>query len=190
MTLIEIADLIFNNSTQVSFGTSEIWADDTFKANWFKNQKLQRPNAGGLYWFLTDATITDEIRPQTLTAKGCDFGLTSRTNLEIFHSNLLTNINSLGLRVIYNGHENNVMDRVRQHFSLSNQNTGALGIRHYNLSDKNWILKYFTINDISSLRQDQTVQQIILNLLQSKTGRIALENAWRIQNGWPILCKE
>lgn len=190
MTFIEIADRIFNHSNQVNFGTNENWQNDVFRATWFTNLNQPRPNAPGLYWFLTDSVITNIERPISLPNKGCDFDITTRNNLQTFSPTLLSGLNENGLKVVYNGHENNVMSRVRQHFSLSNHRTGALGLNHYNLSNKNWTLRYFTTNDIGILGLDNSVQDVLLNLLNSKTGRTALENAWRIKNGWPILCKE
>ncbi|PJX22780.1 hypothetical protein CAP47_07070 [Psychroflexus sp. S27] len=191
MTFIEIADKIFNNSNQVIFGTNDNWQIDVFKANWFTYLDKPRPNAPGLYWFLTDSNITKIERPTSLPNKGCDFEITTKNNLQIFPNYLLSELNVNGLKVVYNGHENNVMNRVRQHFNLSNNNTGALGIKHYKLlSNKNWVLKYFTTKDIGALGLDNSAQDVILNLLNSKTGRSALENAWRIKNGWPILCKK
>lgn len=190
MTFIEIADRLFSSSNRVSFGSNENWRNDVFTSLWFTNLKQPKPNAPGLYWFLTDSDITKIERPISLPDRGCDFDITTRNNLHTFPITLLSGNNSNGLKVVYNGHENNVMSRVRQHFSLSNNNTGAIGINHYNLSYKNWILKYFTINDIGNLEIDKFAQNVIRNLLNSKTGRTALENAWRVKNGWPLLCKE
>lgn len=87
------------------------------------------------------------------------------------------------------------MNRVRQHFVLSEENdkTGALGIRHYTDFSKNkWILRYFTTNEIEELSSALTPKEseLIKSLLDSKTGRNALESAWRAQFGWPILCKQ
>lgn len=47
-------------------------------------------------------------------------------------------------------------------------------------SYKSWILRYFAINDIKRLEIDELHKELISKLLKSKTGRIALENAWRI----------
>jgi hypothetical protein len=190
MTFTGIADRLFSSSNRVSFGSNENWHNDIFTARWFTNLNQPKPNAPGLYWFLTDSDITNIDRPISLPNKGCDFNQTTRNNLQTFPITLLSRNYANGLKVVYNGHENNVMSRVRQHFSLSNNNTGAIGINHYNLSNKNWILKYFTINDIGNLGIDDSAQNAILNLLNSKTGRTALENAWRVKNGWPLLCKE
>jgi hypothetical protein len=189
LNLIEIADLIYNNANQVSFGSREQWDLNTFKSQWYLNLNQPQPNSNGLYWFLTDTDLTIFERPITLPKNGCDYSLVANYNINTFTSSLLSPVNKEGLIVVYNGHESNVMNRVRAHFSLSNHRTGALGIKHYNNSDKNWILRYFTIKDIDCLEIDEIQQEVILNLLKSKTGRVALENAWRIKNGWPKLCK-
>lgn len=188
MTLIEIVDQIYSNSHEVNFGSVDNWDRETFTADWFSARDQSRPNTPGLYWFLTDADIIDIERPILLPERGCDFGETARSNLQSFAPSLLVSANSSGLTVVYNGHRGDVGERVRTHFHLANNSTGALGIRHYNHSNSNWILKYFTTSDIPSLSIENP--EIISNLLHSKTGRTAVENAWRIKNGWPILCKE
>lgn len=87
------------------------------------------------------------------------------------------------------------MNLVRQHFVLSEENnkTGALGLRHYEYFSKNkWVLRYFTSNEIEEIKSVLTPKEseLIKNLLDSKTGRNALESAWRAKFGWPILCKQ
>lgn len=32
-------------------------------------------------------------------------------------------------------------------------------------------------------------QNDVNNIIQTKSGRISIENAWRAEHGWPILCK-
>ena len=97
-------------------------------------------------------------------------------------------VHNRGSTVIYNGHQGNVVGRIRTHFSLNNNRTGALGIKHYSLSCNNWKAKIFTSQLISNLSQSE--QELVRILIDNKTGRIAIENAWRTNSGWPVLCKQ
>lgn len=190
MTFIDISDLLYKNSNEINFGKKEVWESDTFTSIWFSNLNIIKPNSAGLYWFLTNSKFTNIKKPTSLPDNGCDFQETTLKNINTFPDNLLSRPSKNELKVIYNGHEKNVMSRVRQHFSLSNNRTGALGIKHYSLSNQNWVLRYFTSMDINRLKKNKTDRDLITKLLDNKTGRTALENAWRIKNGWPVLCKE
>jgi hypothetical protein len=185
---MEIASLLYEYSEEVDFGTTNTWDNDTFLSRWFTKTP---PNAKGLYWFLTDATFNNIKRPELLPERACDFGETTLNNLEIFSSsqdaltNFLTKQDPNGLSVVYNGQQGNVMNRARAHFALDNKTTAALGIKHYNLSHYKWTLKYFTTNEIDKLKSHN---DIIKKMLNHERGRLALENAWRAEYGFPILC--
>lgn len=89
----------------------------------------------------------DELRgiekPATLPCKGCDIGSFLCENKKVFGISLLCSSES-GITVVYNGHHEKVTSRFRAHFALNNNNTGALGINHYPLSKKKWIVRYFS----------------------------------------------
>lgn len=68
-------------------------------------------------------------KPPSLPEKACNIGLLSHANKEVFGVSLLC-ANESGIMVVYNGHEANVTSRIRTHFALNNNSTGALGIKH------------------------------------------------------------
>ena len=189
MELIKLVDTIYSNSNKLYFGGNIGWDDSTFLKIWFNNLSASIPNNKGLYWFISDCSLSQLNIPKDFPEKGCNFCETNNDNIRTFGESMLTALGNNKQRVIYNGHQKNVMDRVRQHFHLDNDTTGALGIQKYSLSSSTWILKYFTLNDISKII-DEKEKKRISYLLESTTGRIALENAWRIKNGWPPLCKQ
>ncbi|MEI6487739.1 MAG: hypothetical protein WCP52_02185 [Bacteroidota bacterium] len=188
MELIKLADIIYKNTNKLNFGGNKDWDDSIFLKIWFDNLAESIPNNKGLYWFISDCNLSQLKLPKEFPKNGCNFSETSYNNVKTFGDSLLTYLDEKKQRVVYNGHQQNVMNRVRQHFHLDNQTTGALGIKKYSLSSSTWILKYFTLNDVPKIIDEKEKSQIT-SLLNSTTGRIALENAWRIKYGWPPLCK-
>ncbi|MBP7808648.1 MAG: hypothetical protein KA163_05110 [Bacteroidia bacterium] len=187
MKLLELVDLAYQNANEVEFGNSPAWDTETFTSNWFSTRNSIQPSAPGLYWFISDAVLNNLVRPAGLPLKGCDFTHTSNLLMTHFGEDLITRMDNSNLKVVYNGHEKNVMGRVRSHFALNNPLTGALGLNYYSLSQYNWRLLYFTTRDLERIPEGS--RQGLTNLLNFRTGRIALENAWRIKHGWPPLCK-
>lgn len=193
MRINEIAEYVWSNSQEIAFGEIDAWDVNLFTAKWAKGAPYEQAwkNAGaGWYWFLVNMNC-DELheieKPKTLPDKGCNIGLLSHDNNEVFGASLLCASTS-GMTVIYNGHEENVTSRIRAHFALNNNSTGALGIRHYPLSRKKWIVRYFSTPCFTDLPSDERSR--IELLMNSYSGRCAVESAWRVNNGWPILCKE
>ncbi len=194
MNISEIAEYVWDNSQVVCFGNTPQWDTYLFKDVWRKNQSFSKSwkEAGaGWYWFISDMTY-DELhscsKPATLPDKGCNIGLLSHENREIFGDALLcTPIDSKV--VIYNGHESNVTARLRSHFALNNNQTGAIGLKHYPLSNKNWQARYFSTPCFTASILIEEKKQIEL-LMKSYSGRCAVESSWRVSHGWPILCKE
>lgn len=198
MTLSEIALLCWNNRRTVSFGCEDTWSENTFKAKWFKendersNCWVQKSEASGWYWFEVEMDIQDLTglqKPNSLPQKACDFGAVSQTNINLFKEEIYYKKSHVQV-VIYNGHEKNVLNRVRSHFAVANDKTGALGINHYPLSNKKWDVSVFhkgILNTITCLTGDQKKE--IAQFCDSKTGRTAVEAAWRVTHGWPLLCK-
>jgi len=193
MNISEISNLIWENSVEIPFGVTVAWDLDTFKKGWFTSNdllSLYESRSPGWYWFSCNIPyqqLHDTQRPTALPQTGCDFGLTSHENIETFGERNLC-VNDGDNAVIYNGHEGNVMSRLRTHFSLNNGRTGALGIKHYHLSNQNWKANIFTASLIQMLPQE--IQARVQRLINNKTGRCAVESAWRTNNGWPILCKQ
>ena len=192
--LTEISKSIWDSSVEISFGKTTKWEDNTFLKKWVSSQEglsYKSLAAPGWYWLSCDLTYAElrKLRkPTKLPKKGCDFGKVSRNNFETFGVDYLCRKDGQNL-VVYNGHEGDkVLSRVRAHFSLQNQNTGALGIIHYNLSIHNWKVRIFTEGNIHSLPDG--IQSRVRNLINTRTGRRSIESAWRIYYGWPVLSKE
>ena len=189
MNLIELIEEIWDNSNSVEFGGEQNWLENanTFKKDWFTSKDIIYPNAPGLYWFSSNINLKSIERPTNFPLNGCDINLVYANSSRIFHKEILTK--KIGSwKVIYNGHESNVANRIRSHFALNNDRTGALGLRHYNQPLKRWKVSYFSTQDVNQINKGY--RRIAANLLNSKPGRTALENAWRIKYGWPPLCKE
>jgi hypothetical protein len=193
MNITDITDSIWKNSEEIAFGNVNTWNGDTFKKKWFSESNIANKwdsVSPGWYWFICNISyeeLQDMIRPRSLPSSGCDFGLVSHKNIDTFGVDKLCTF-CHGEAVIYNGHEGNVMSRIRTHFILNNNRTGALGIKHYPLSSREWKVKIFTQKLINNLPAD--IQEQVRRLLNNKTGRCSIESAWRVKNGWPILCKE
>lgn len=195
MQIEDIAIYVWTKSQIVKFGETTVWDNDLFKTKWSKGKTIEqswKQSGAGWYWFSVDMTYNElhaVQKPQTLPDNGCNIGLLSHENKETFGDTLLYVPESPNTTVIYNGHESNVTSRIRTHFALNNNRTGALGLKHYPLSQKKWIVRYFSTpcfnSDIST--SDRSRIEMLMN---SYSGRCAVESAWRVKYGWPILCKE
>lgn len=194
MNISEIAELVWRHSHSIEFGGSGAWDNQLFTAPWGAARQPSvawRSYGPGWYWFLVDLTM-DELqaltRPITLPLKGCNIGQTAQGNWETFGSELLCNARDDGLLLVYNGHEQSVCNRVRAHFTLGNDRTTAMGLRHFVLHDRKWELRVFSAPCLEDV--PETHRSRVETLMASKSGRCAVESAWRVSYGWPALCKE
>jgi hypothetical protein len=194
MSITEIAKHLWLHSHRFTFGHSESWPDNLFTKAWADAQEPVVPwraYKSGWYWFLVDMNLGSlhaVQRPPSLPASGCDIGALSHSNSETFGPHLLCKPDAKGKLVVYNGHDGRVCDRVRAHFSLNNNQTGALGLKHFPLHQQEWEVRMFAAPCLDSLPvEDRGRVQL---LMTSKSGRRAVETAWRAEFGWPVLCKE
>jgi hypothetical protein len=193
MRMNEIAEYVWTHSQEIEFGEGDAWDESLFTEKWAKGKPFGpswKAAKAGWYWFSLDMSyeqLHEVQKPQSLPEKGCNIGLLSHANRDVFKDSLLCAENS-GATVIYNGHESNVTGRIRAHFYLSNNSTGALGLRHFALSKKRWKVNYFSSPCFSEI--DEVNKMRIESLMNSYSGRCAVESAWRVAHGWPILCKE
>lgn len=194
MNISEIAELVWRHSHSIEFGGGGAWDKQLFTKPWGAARQPSvawRSYGPGWYWFLADLTI-DELRaltrPITLPMKGCNIGQTAQDNWATFGSELLCNARDDGLLLVYNGHEQSVCSRVRAHFTLSNDQTTAIGLRHFLLHDRKWELRVFSLPCLDDI--PDTHRSRVATLMATKTGRCAVESAWRVSYGWPALCKE
>lgn len=197
MKLSDIAKIIWEHKYTYEFGSSDIWPEDIFQKAWFDTmypgEWIPRNSRSGWYWFLLDMDPNElKIleRPEGLPAKACNIALLSESNDKLFGSELVHRNSKIS--VIYNGHEANVFGRIRSHYSLNNEKTGALGIKSYSiLSSRKWRVCIFCEEHLKKLKHiDDETKQCIMRFCNSKTGRASIEQAWRAIYGWPILCKQ
>jgi hypothetical protein len=196
MDISEIARHCWEQRLRLPFHSEDAWVPDTFKKEWFDaihtDHWVKGRECSGWYWFELDLAFEDIQkleRPIDLPDGGCDFGKVATTNIELFNDYLCKHKSQLN--VVYNGHEKNVLGRIRSHFALNNPLTGALGITRYPLNASQWHVSVYLMKHVENdqnLRIEDKDQ--ILRLSRSKTGRAAVEQMWRTIYGWPVLCKE
>lgn len=137
----------------------------------------------GLYWLFTSYSL-DEL-------KNCinsnDNGAIDITSLATLHENLphISTITDKGFMLVYNGIGGNscgLRGRIHQHFNGGN-GTGCLSILKSSLKDLNrWRVSYVTLQVRNGEQPD--VQANYADHAKN------LERIWRLQYGWPLLCKK
>jgi hypothetical protein len=196
MTINEITKIVWKYRRTFKFGGTRQWEDTTFLKKWYDKyypgEWTKSSETSGWYWFEFSDNI-DILRntqePKNRPKNGCQFRSQSAINVTLFEDSLAHSMS--GVPVVYNGHEANTLGRVRSHFALNNDKTGALGINSYpTLSKKAWSVSIFHkgyIDSISDLSESR--KAILLKFCNSKTGRTAIEQNWRSQFGWPLLSR-
>ncbi len=184
--IIKITQFIYENTHELDIQSSENWEKDLFLAKNFT--KETKPNEFGLYWILSDFDQVDfhyeEIHHRS--RKNPDFEALMTENRKIFGEELINH--SEGLRVVFNGQADNVMNRLRCHFFTNNNTTFSLYITRYKLSQCQWKIKYFSFKDLEKFK-DERLKLIAKKLFRNTRGRSFIENTWRSIYGWPILNK-
>lgn len=194
MKIAEIAKYVWEQSHSFCFGLESEWDANLFTKPWAEARTpafTWRTYGPGWYWFIAKVNYSELNalpRPQTLPKSGCDIGAVSHANLGIFGKQLLCAPDAEDRLVVYNGHEGNISSRVRAHFALQNDRTGALGLKHFPLSQWAWEVRVFSTPCLGELNGEEAAR--VQSLMNSKSGRCAVETAWRAEFGWPILCKE
>lgn len=186
MNLSKIAKVVYDNSKEIEV-TKSIYSKEIFTQKWVKDEaKKSFKNVEGWYWIKTNLSFDhlSKLRSENQREKGSIFYVTAQNNFKIFDRELINKT------YFYNGHAKNIVSRLRNHFHLKNDKTGALGINAYPiLKNHSIIVRFFTIDMISKLKFSEKEKRIIENLIKENIGRTAVENAWRADNGFPILCK-
>lgn len=191
--LINLSKAIYENAEEIYLDPSDTWDEDMFLKDWFMgsdNKDKYITQSPGWYWIGCDISFSELMDlncPQGLPTKACELGKLSKENYKTFGEDYLCKVDDKSYNIIYNGHENRIIPRLRIHFTLKNNHTGALGLRHYDLSRKNWKIRFFGKPHIDRLKDN--IQEEVYSMIEEKPGRIAIENAWRAKYGWPILCK-
>ena len=175
---------------------SKIWEIDQLRSNRLLSisgtaeTSLENPpstHSYGLYWIYTNYTLNDLINSTKAPLKGSiDMAGLANDRRCLSH---ICNITDKGFRIVYNGiggvgakGSGGLKERILQEFS-GGKGTGSLAIKKSSLSDlSKWKYSYVILpgNNSSTFDID----------LQYSTWAEKLENAWRLEFGWPILCKQ
>lgn len=175
---------------------SKVWEIDLLRSKRLLNisgtQKtlLENPpntHTYGLYWLYTSFTLNDLINSTKAPFESAiDMPGLANDRQSLAH---ICNINDQGFRIVYNGiggvgnkGTGGLKERILQEFS-GGRGTGSLAIKKSSLSDlSRWKYSYVILqgNNCSALDID----------LPYSTWAEKLENAWRLEFGWPILCKQ
>lgn len=191
---IKLAETIYDNSEELVLKPLETWNKEILRKEWFRNNGHEDKyitQSPGWYWIACDINF-EELKQvycptQYLRGKACRIGELSKKNYKTFGKEYLCKTEDDDRQIIYNGHQQNVIIRLRQHFFLNNDRTGALGLNCYPLSHKSWKVRFFGRPHIKRLSSG--IQSEVRDLIEEQSGRLAIENAWRAKYGWPILCK-
>ena len=149
MDLQEVAEYVWKNSITIEFGESEEWDSTTFTKPWFESENINRlDNVAGLYWFSIEGISIEEIKglskPQDLPKNGANFSEIAKETERIFGKNIKEDKCENEL-IIYNGQADKVINRIRSHFALDNDGTGALALSKYKLSNYKFRVRIFNI---------------------------------------------
>lgn len=177
--------LVFSKSQKIII-TKENYTDAIFTRAWLNNHYPILLNKKGWYWLHTTMplNILVNLTPVKQKGKGCFIDTVVEKTQAIFNDELLSKA------YFYNGHAASLVSRLRNHFHLQNDNTGALGLNAYD-AFKNYTttVHYFSEEGIENSTFTEVQKTIITKLISENIGRTAIENAWRATNGFPILCK-
>ena len=186
MSIATIADTIYLHSKKIIVDHSNN-NEAIFTRQWLKDFNYNDfQNVNGWYWISTSMPSEKFMLLQSSKRKlkGCDIKKVVSENLNIFSERLISKTH------FYNGHADKIVNRLRSHFNLTNDSTGALGLNAYDeLKNEEIYVQYFTIDCLEHSGIDKTQMQLIENLIKGERGRTAIENAWRTKNGFPVLCK-
>lgn len=135
----------------------------------------------GLYWIYTSYSI-EEIESCTPSnqSKAVDIAALAKQHNGL---SLVHNTNHCGLNLVYNGiggSSSGLRERIQGEFN-GGEGTGSLGILKSSLRDlNNWRISYVI------LKNDKIAPDLDLEFNDYAA---ILERAWRLEYGWPILCR-
>ncbi|MDT0677010.1 hypothetical protein [Autumnicola musiva] len=140
---IKLSEAIYDSAEEILIKPSKTWNDNILKKEWFDKNCYSNKYitmSPGWYWIACDLNF-EEVKKlnssnDALRRNACKIGELSRKNIKTFGAEYLCKLDDDGKQIIYNGHQNNVVIRLRQHFNLNNDSTGALGLNCYPLSKK------------------------------------------------------
>ena len=190
--LEKITKAIWENRKIVKFGNSIVWDQNIFLEDWVNQQTPDLyNNKKGWYWIECDGQTPQQFSqlpiPNLFPTKGIKFSEIATFNLSRFNSCVIP---SLECKVVYNGQAGEICNRIRCHFVLDNNTTGALGLKHYPLSQHQWKASFFHEDMIDELDLSDSEKGMLKILISNKPNREIIENLWRFLFGWSILSKK
>lgn len=156
---------------------------DLAKSDW--HTKASVPDAPGWYFIRTNtpvAVLTKQVRPFThyrtkkknLERPTKNYDIAARADR--FTENLKDYWN---LTEVYSGIATSLLSRAREH-TIPDAGTAGLALGHYPaLRAYKWTFHYFLLDELEIPAVPARARAIMLRLG---------EQAWRAENGWPLLC--
>lgn len=145
------------------------------RRNWWSSV----PAAPGWYAIETDAPVSalEELVPQAECRRHYNFfRRAAATRLLRQYSEIILPSSKRGVYVVYSGEGDNLKARAREH-THGNGGTGCLGLSSYvTLSGFSWFFRY------------RTCESHVPGSNGDKLLRTLLEQRWRGEHGWPLLC--
>lgn len=186
MSLSELANLIYQQSQVVKIDYTNS-NEAIFTRPWLIKYHSQLLNTSGWYWLSTTMSFNEFsslVSNNKKKKKGCKVSEVATKSKAIFSEDLLCKTH------FYNGHADKLVSRLRNHFYLQNDSTGALGLNAYDVFKGQEVkVYYFAANMIEDTNLTIEQKALVKQLISFNIGRTAIENAWRSDNGFPILCK-
>lgn len=128
----------------------------------------------GLYWFETDAEsqVFQTVTLPTPLSKGL-IPIRERAKRKIIYP-VIASTKSTEKKVVYNGKNQNIRERVQQHIRKTGEGTGRIGINAYpELKKFNWSVYFYILEKYDYYIHGQL-----------------FESGWRGHYGLPILCEK
>lgn len=139
------------------------------------------PSAPGWYAVETNAPISafEKLMPDANCAKHYNFSRrAAAASLLLEHSEIIVPLSKGEMYVVYSGEGKNLKARAREH-THGDGGTGCLGLSRYDaLSIYKWTFLY------------RTCEEHVAGSNGDKMLRTLLEQRWRGEHGWPLLCTQ
>ena len=132
----------------------------------------------GLYWIYTQYSIHDIIscKPSSKN-RAVNIATLAKQHQDLAN---IYSMNNYGFNLVYNGIGGGLRERIQVEFN-GGAGTGSLGILQTSLNDLNkWQISYVI------LQNNKITPDLNLSYYEYAT---VLERTWRLEYGWPLLCR-
>ncbi len=148
--------------------------------SWRKNI----PTGAGWYRIITNTPICKLCSvgpPKTENKKHINIPETINSSSELLKHRIAIRQHGKECYVVYNGEAKDLRARAREHENGSG-GTSCLGLSNYeSLHDHGWVFSYLPVSEC---------KKVLDQVQDDKLLRVAVEQGWRVFNGWPILCRK